>query len=152
MVALKTAYAHLLVALDEAGATVVWRDTSYDDPLITEIKKLDIVVKRKGLLDFTLQVGLGDEFWKDLEEISAIGSFLLNVLLAIKRGRLKASQKTQRKVRRLLRKYFNALLDLWFDVVMLREMVEEKDEELVDVEEAEKEIERILSGYESENH
>ncbi len=151
LIALKTAYSYLLSALEEADATPTPK-TEADDPLITKVIKLDTAVKRKGLLEFALKAGLEEEFWKELEETTAIVSFLLNVLLAIKGGRVKTSQKIYKRVRRLLRRYLNRLEDLWLDVDMLRYMVGDRDTQLVDIDEVEGEIEKILEEHGSKSH
>ncbi len=143
LIALKTAYSYLLSALEEADATPTPK-TETADPLITKVIKLNTAVKRKGLLEFALKAGLEEGFWKDLEETTAIVSFLLNVLLAIREGRVKVSQKIYKRVRRLLRRYLNRLEDLWLDVDMLRYMVGDRDTQLVDIDEVEGEIEKIL--------
>ncbi len=144
---LKTAYSYLLSALEESDATPT-PEAEPDDPLIAKVIKLDIAIKRKGLLEFALKAGLEEEFWKELEETTAIVIFLLNVLLSIKGGKVKASQKIYKRVRRLLRRYLNRLEDLWLDVDMLRYMVGDRDTQLVDIGEVEGEIKKILEEHE----
>jgi len=151
LVALKTAYAYLLAALEEEGATVV-RATEPGDPFISDVRRLDEIIKRKGLLDFALEIGLDEEYWKDLEETTAIVSFLLNVILAIKRGRVRATRKTYRKVRKLAGKYLNRVIDFWADIEMLKEIKEDSERELVDIEEVEREIAEILAEHESKGN
>ncbi len=147
LIVLKTAYSYLLSALEESDAT-----PTPDDPLIAKVIKLDIAIKRKGLLEFALKAGLEEEFWKELEETTAIVIFLLNVLLSIKGGKVKASQKIYKRVRRLLRRYLNRLEDLWMEVDMLRYMVGDRDTQLADIEEVEGEIEKILKEHGSKSH
>ena len=146
-IVLKTAYSYLLSALEESDATPT-PEAEPDDPLIAKVIKLDIAIKRKGLLEFALKAGLEEEFWKELEETTAIVIFLLNVLLSIKGGKVKASQKIYKRVRRLLRRYLNRLEDLWLDVDMLRYMVGDRDTQLVDIGEVEGEIKKILEEHE----
>ena len=147
LIVLKTAYSYLLSALEESDAT-----PTPDDPLIAKVIKLDIAIKRKGLLEFALKAGLEEEFWKELEETTAIVIFLLNVLLSIKGGKVKASQKIYKRIRRLLRRYLNRLEDLWMEVDMLRYMVGDRDTQLADIEEVEGEIEKILKEHGSKSH
>ena len=151
LIVLKTAYSYLLSALEESDATPT-PEAEPDDPLIAKVIKLDIAIKRKGLLEFALKAGLEEEFWKELEETTAIVIFLLNVLLSIKGGKVKASQKIYKRVRRLLRRYLNRLEDLWLDVDMLRYMVGDRDTQLADIEEVEGEIEKILKEHGSKSH
>jgi len=151
LIALKTAYSYLLSALKEADTTLT-SETEADDPLIAKVRSLDNAIKEKGLMEFALKIGLEEEFWREMEETTAIVSFLLNVLLAIKGRKIKTSQKIYKRVRNLLRRYLDRLEDLWLDVDMLRYMVRDEDTQLVDIDEVEEEIEKILKEHGSKSH
>jgi len=66
LIALRTLYSYLLLALEEADATPT-PEAEADDPLIAKVRSLDNAIKGEDLLEFAPKFGLEEDFWKDLE-------------------------------------------------------------------------------------
>jgi len=148
LISLKVAYTYLLSALEREGERIEpWKET--EDALLKRVRDLDRFLSNAHILNYAASAGFGENFWKELMETTAIVSFLVNVILSIREGRLKGTRKAYQKVRKLLSKYLGKLEDLLWDVWALKEMEEEEDEE-VDIEDIKKEMDRLIHELESE--
>ncbi|NPB03191.1 MAG: hypothetical protein GXO39_02090 [Thermotogae bacterium] len=148
LISLKVAYTYLLSALEKEGERIgPWEES--EDDLIRRVRDLDRFLSNSHLLDYIASTEFGEDFWKDLMETTAIVSFLVNVILSIRQGKIKGTRKAYQKTRGLLRRYLGRLEDLLWDVWALKEMEEEEDEE-VDIENIKREMDRLIHELESE--
>ena len=142
LVALKTAYSYVLAAPEGEGTEV-----EPEDDLLRRVWKFNGFLKETGLFEYAIAGGLDEDFRDEIERTTAITTFLANVVSAVRSGRLKAGKETYGKVRRLLRRYFEKLEDLWWDVYALREAERRREEGDEPAEETERFLNALLEKH-----